>query len=386
MPGTPAPDSLYSQLPPGVFPYVGALLIGAVVSSSLAGVTAYQTVLYFTQFPNDALGTKIWVFLIWLFDFLSAVFHSAMVCTYFVNHQDDPSFIAFELWTWDAGTIAMGLTTITVQLFFIVRIWRLRQTVYPHTRKLNLAICIIFITLALYTEVSGLMLAYMDLDPKNSVPSSVIRPLFNSSVGTETALDILITAMLIHILHQHRNEFAPRKSPFAQLLLFILTRGCVIAVYQVILLVIPHLIGSTYAWVPFLFCLSRVYANSAIMTLNNRRQSSDSVIDSGRRASLHVSLPSFRLTRTSDDHPLENFSHSRTDSYVGIPTDSSGSDRSGLYDTRSLPMPQKVPVRIRVHEIADGNADVEAEGGGDGDARAYFSCPTPPGKHWSAAP
>ncbi|KAI0042283.1 hypothetical protein FA95DRAFT_1682625 [Auriscalpium vulgare] len=362
----PAPSALElasDRLPPGVFTDVGALLIGAVLSSSLAGVTAYQAVAYLTLFPNDGLDPKLWVIFIWLFDFLSAVFNSAMVYIYFVNHQDDPFFIAFTIWAWDAGTIAMGLSILFVQLFFIVRLWRLRQIVYPQSRRLNLAICITFSALAVYTEASGLILAIWDLS-HTVEPESRITPLFNSNIGTETALDILITAMLIHILHQHRNEFAPRKSPFAQLMVFFLTRGCVIAIYQIILLVVPHLVGASYAWVPLLFCLSRVYANSAIMTLNNRRRPNADALSIDARSSFHITLPTFHLT--SDELPPDTPGlHSQTNSSAGVHTQDAGSG-SNSGGSSSLAKP---PEGIFI--------DMDAERDG---ARAFLSSPTPLGK------
>ncbi|KAI0046449.1 hypothetical protein FA95DRAFT_1596260 [Auriscalpium vulgare] len=319
-----------------VFPNVGALLIGAVLSSFLVGVTAYQTLLYFTSFPGDKLSLKIWVLLIWLFDFLAAVLHSFMVYIYFVNHRDEPLFIAFKIWAWDAGSLAMGLTTFTVQLFFIASIWRLRQIVYPQYRFLNLTMCTIFSALAVYTQGSSITIAYMDLSNRhNPEPSPRVKPIFNSNVGTETALDILITASLIHILHQHRNEFAQRKSPFTQLLAFFLTRGCVIAGYQIILLIVPLLAGVSYTWVPLLFCLSRVYANSAIMTLNNRRQPRDMHDQTGdERPSFHVTLPTIHFT--SADHQLDSFRDSRIN--CDFPHNASfASNSSGFLDARPPP-------------------------------------------------
>ncbi|KAI0046448.1 hypothetical protein FA95DRAFT_1573145 [Auriscalpium vulgare] len=337
-----ARSSLDSNPPASPYPYPGALLIGIILSSF---------------FPDDGIKLKIWVVLICLFDFVTAVLHSVMVYIYFVNHQDEPFFIAFNIWAWD------GLTKLAVHLSVCSRAltnFILTQTDFLLTVSAD---CGKSYTLTMDASISPSVSYSIEYrtECSGSVHRSfyyssrlcrIIAPMFDSTMGVETTLDILITASLIHIVHQHRNEFAPRcllgdrerKNPFMQLMVFFLTRGCVITCFQVILVVVMHIYGITYIWAPLVFCTSQVYAISAIMTLNNRRKPRDidNPPDDERPSEFHITLPTFQMT--SDDLQL-----SRTDSYVGEYTQAT-SPSSG-----SSPMSAKPPIRIRVDEEAISN-------------------------------
>ncbi|KAI0047706.1 hypothetical protein FA95DRAFT_1558801 [Auriscalpium vulgare] len=292
---------------PGVLGGVGALLIGSVIAAALSGVTCYQTSCYFDRFPKDRIDLKIWVALIMLFDVISTVGSSAITYDFFVKHYGDMYYSVWTSWAWGVGTMATSSTVLLVQLFFISRIWQLRQVIYFHRQTFNKVLRMVMTFLALYPcGVAFVQAVYQNLSAsiRRQPAASKInwKPLDYSYVLTSTALDMLITAALIHILRQQPNEFPHIRNPFARLTHFFITRGVIMGMYQIIVISLPFPPpDKAYAVVPVLFCVSKVFANSALITLNNRRTNEDDTIQGISRTSIQITLPSFHLD-TDGDH------------------------------------------------------------------------------------
>ncbi|KAI0045532.1 hypothetical protein FA95DRAFT_1607642 [Auriscalpium vulgare] len=323
----------------------GALLIGLIITTFLAGMTGHQTWFYFTHFTNDGIEIKLWVLAIWSFDLITAALYSATVYFFLISHSGDPDYIAYNSRAWDAASITTGITIFLVQTFFVARIWRLRQIVYPRAR-INVVICITFLILAVYALASSAAMTYYDFKGTAS-HTPHLRNVYLSNVGIETGLDLLITVTLVHILTQHHNEFSRKKSPFEALLLLFVTRGIIVALYQILLLILPFAIHGSYIWAAFLFSLSKVYANSALMTLNNRRRSGgdSSVTPEPRATTIQFTMPD--LLSGSDGELYDTHPRPPSDSDIE------------LQDSFSRPSPGRAP---QYKEPAKPRSALQADG------------------------
>ncbi|KAI0047703.1 hypothetical protein FA95DRAFT_1195838 [Auriscalpium vulgare] len=309
----------------GVLNDVGALLIGSVLSVAFSGITCYQTICYYDYFPKDGLDLKIWVALISLVDLISTICSSLLSYDFFVKHYGDMYYNGLE-------SILAGSTTILlVQLFFISRIWQLRQVIYFHRKTYNIIGRVVLVRcsglraadgprkallqtiLALYPYVEALVqLTYQNISFISGRPALGtlnMKVLEYSGVLTSTVLDALITASLTHILRQNQHEFTHRKNPFERIMVFFITRGIFIVVYQICTLILPFpTLSKSYKMMPILFCLGKVFAISALMTLNNRcRTRNDDTASGISQSSFDITLPTFRAPpgnhNNSPSHP-----------------------------------------------------------------------------------
>ncbi|KAI0047711.1 hypothetical protein FA95DRAFT_1197916 [Auriscalpium vulgare] len=248
--------------------------------------------------------------LISLSDFIATSAQSAVMYKFFVEHYGDTRYVAYN--TWQTENMATGTTQVLVQLFFVSRIWRLHQIFHPGRKAFNIFIRMVLTVIAIYPYVAIIALTYQDLTTsarqQHTARTHNVDPLYFSSVATSAALDILITAMLTHILRQQPNKFAHRHNPFKRLFIFFITRGVIIVIYQMFVLILPQKLEKSYTWVPVLFCLGKVYANSALMTLNNRQKRKDETTSATNLTSGQITLPYLHVAL--DDHQPEQLSNS----------------------------------------------------------------------------
>ncbi|KAI0045533.1 hypothetical protein FA95DRAFT_1607643 [Auriscalpium vulgare] len=263
----------------------GGILIGCVVAAVLYGFTSQQMVFYFSHFPQDGIALKIWAAMVWVFDTLATILTVLVAYDYFILRYGEAIRRPLDNWWFSIAGVATGATICLVHGFFIFRIRKLRKTVYPGS-PLNHIIFVFFSIMALFCFASSIQLTYYDFrDPQ----SYYRRPMFISNVSVQTALDLFITIALVTMLQFHRNEFTAKSSPIEQLTFFFLTRGVVLtyvfstnlpspshldvegnSVFQVLLVAVPYAVPGSLAPFALFACVSNVYANSALVTLNNR--------------------------------------------------------------------------------------------------------------------
>ncbi|KAI0050422.1 hypothetical protein FA95DRAFT_624191 [Auriscalpium vulgare] len=251
--------------PPGD---VGALLIGMALGGVSCGVVMQQTVFYLGHFPQDGMSLRLWVVCMWVLVMVTTVLDTHTVYNYFVTHYGEATYAAFEDWGVNASSAVTGTVILLVQSFFIVRIRRLRKTVYP-TSRLTDPMVGFFIILALFAFGTTLQSTYYDFRQPHA---RIRRPIYISNVTVGILLDFLITITMVEILHYHRREFPVKRNPLVQLVLFFITRGIILTLFQTFLVILAYAIPANFTNFGIYACLSKVYVLSALVTLNNRER------------------------------------------------------------------------------------------------------------------
>ncbi|KAI0055961.1 hypothetical protein BV25DRAFT_1666578 [Artomyces pyxidatus] len=296
----------------------GALLIGIVFASVLYGMTSQQTVFYFAHF-QDTLIIRVWVAVLWVLETVTTVFESLVINDYFIHHYGHIGVDATNDTYFSVSSITTGCIIFLVQIFFIVRIRKLRNTVYP-TSIWNNVVFVFFIILAVFSFSTSIQLTYYDI----ASPDNPLRqPVYIANVSVETALDLFITISLVVILHQHRNEFAKKKNPIEQLIMFFTTRGIVLTLFQISMLIIPYSLPGDYSFFAIYTCFSKIYVNSALVTLNNRQRflqhGSGNDAGSHRCTSMEFTIPDLNDSYQGSVEPIVTVSPaSPTPVYSGI--------------------------------------------------------------------
>ncbi|KAI0060568.1 hypothetical protein BV25DRAFT_1917650 [Artomyces pyxidatus] len=320
---------------------IGIILIGSIFAALLYGITSQQTVFYFTHFHQDGLIVRIWVITLWILDTATTWFVGLIVYNYFINHFGTVVYHPLSDWSFSISSITTGTIIFLVHAFFIIRIRKLRKSVYP-TSKLNDALVVFFGILAVYSYASSIEMTYFDFRfPKGKVEMGT----YVSNISVETALDLFITIALVGILQQHRHEFAKRKNPIEQLMIFFITRGIILTTFQTLMLILPYTDKTNYAFFAPYCCLSKVYVNSALVTyariaplldpgltlaislrLNNRERflrQAPQYEGSHRCTSIEFTIPGLRLSNDETPPPHAQSVHS---SHVEHEIELSGGD------------------------------------------------------------
>ncbi|KAI0067468.1 hypothetical protein BV25DRAFT_1819815 [Artomyces pyxidatus] len=285
-------------LPPGHDP--GALIIGIVFASLLYGLTSQQTIFYFTHF-RDGIILRIWVVALWILETVTTIFEGLVVTNYFITHFGE-NLSTVDNSFFSVSSVATGGIIFLVQGFFIVRIRTLRNTVYP-TSIWNNIIFVFFTALACFSFATSIQLTYYDVrSPRNGYR----KPIYLSNISIETALDVFITVALVLILHQHRNEYSKKKNPIEQLILFFITRGIILTLFQFCMLIIPYALPGHNSFFAVYSCFSKIYVNSALVTLNNRqrllRHAPAYEAGSHRCTSIEFTIPDLHTSFDDSDH------------------------------------------------------------------------------------
>ncbi|KAM6490737.1 hypothetical protein JOM56_014080 [Amanita muscaria] len=262
----------------------GAILIGVVVSAILYGMTNIQTILYFSRYPNDAESTKTFVAIIWMLD----TFHVALILKaiyyYLITNFADSDVQAIDgHWSLYVSVIVNLLTSLLVQTFFTVQIFHLcsRRLRYPVTFGIAILIVAHF---AFGIETASLLFIKKQLSRLSEIILIAPLPLAVFAVLS----DVAIAAGLCVLLHGNRSTFTHTNALITTLIGYAINR-CLLTSIVAIIEVIVLLVSPRSFWFlaldftagkresfdytidALLTPSSKVWANSMLASLNNRR-------------------------------------------------------------------------------------------------------------------
>ncbi|KAF9069251.1 hypothetical protein BDP27DRAFT_1325878 [Rhodocollybia butyracea] len=230
--------------PPPANETFGTMLICALVSMGLYGITTLQAYFYFLNYGYDRIGMKALVGVVWVLDTV----HSALMCFtmyhYLIIGYVQP--MVFESGMWSLfGSIACNVIVAFIsQCFFTKRI----HILSPPNFKLFFSIPIACIVVCHF--VFGIDTVIQFSIKKQF---ALLNEATNDSVipfGVFAILsDILIALALVLLLRQNQTEFEETKSLIRKLIVYAINRcilTSVIAVIEVVLFM--SFPGSMYSF------------------------------------------------------------------------------------------------------------------------------------------
>ncbi|KAF9456684.1 hypothetical protein BDZ94DRAFT_1275050 [Collybia nuda] len=243
---------------------MGAIFVGVLMGAALWGISCMQTFEYFSNFPNDSLGSKVMIAALFILDTVHQIFMSHVLYTYLVTHFFNPAYLNVVVWSLVAQVIASAFIGFIVQSFFVYRIWILSQNNIP---------IVAFVMMLVFAEF-GLTTAYFIKGLSVTTFTELPRLLrLSQSVNAVAAAgDILIAASLIFILYRSKTGFSRSDSIVNQLILYSLNTGFLTSVCALLSLITITVYPATFLFITFYTPLSRLYTNSVLATLNARKK------------------------------------------------------------------------------------------------------------------
>ncbi|KAF8181234.1 hypothetical protein K438DRAFT_1601975 [Mycena galopus ATCC 62051] len=240
--------------------FLGAWLIGLILSSVLYGITCLQVYLYFTKHGSrDRVFLRYFVAVLMALDTLQLAFISHSFYFDAVTNFGDYENLVRPPWWVISPFSTVNLVGTMVQLFYAYRIYILsnKSRVFP-SLIVSDRLCprIAFLNKTFQLESFKLV--------KGDVPYST------SSLAFEAGCDTLIAGAMTYYLTQNRSEFRKTNKIINLPVLYSVNSGAITMVLAIACLVAWAVWTTTLIYGLFYFLLVRFYALSFMSILNSR--------------------------------------------------------------------------------------------------------------------
>ncbi|KAF8149844.1 hypothetical protein B0H34DRAFT_163708 [Crassisporium funariophilum] len=242
----------------------GAMLIGALVTMTIYGITTLQAYFYYMSFPKDGIATKLLVASIWTLDTLHAIFMCHCVHFYLITGYGHPEALVDGTWSLFIS-IAINVTiAFIVQCFFTHRIFQLcsPQKRWWVTGVIALTVFCHFVFgietvvfLFIKKQFSRLKEIHMA-----AVPFGVFAILS----------DIFIAVALCLLLGNNRSDFDDTNSVIDRLIIFAINRCILTSAMAILETIVFSVLPNSFYSIAIDFVIGKLYANSLLAVLNSR--------------------------------------------------------------------------------------------------------------------
>ncbi|KAF5366606.1 hypothetical protein D9758_008942 [Tetrapyrgos nigripes] len=242
----------------------GALLIGALFASILSGAVAVQSLIYQKMYPRDPRSIKLLVFLIWSLD----TFHTGLIWgslwKHFITDYGFSAEIDHIPWTLALSIVFTAVLTFSVHCFFANRIYMLSK------RSWILTIPIVLLAVLRLISAAGTTVEMMILQSFSNFRHEV-RWLFTLGLALSSGVDILITVSLFYLLQSSRTEGGRFNGVIDSLILYTFETGSITSAATVVSMICWIVAPTNLIFMGLHFVISKLYANSLLVTLNTRK-------------------------------------------------------------------------------------------------------------------
>lgn len=242
----------------------GALLIGGLFASIMAGTVAVQVIVYFKLYPTDSFRLKLLVLWVWFLDTCHTICIWTSLWNYLIDHFGNTGRIHFIPTTVALTIVFTATLTIFVHLFFAHRIFMLS--------KRNWALTIPIVVLA-FLRLAAASVTTSEMIILHSFPlfKARFRWVFTLGLTLSSTVDVLITGSLFFLLQTSRTSAPDLNAIIDSLIRYAFETGALTCAGTVISLVCWLAMPSNLIFMGLHFVIGKLYANSLLVTLNTRQ-------------------------------------------------------------------------------------------------------------------
>ncbi|KAJ7173630.1 hypothetical protein C8R46DRAFT_1083426 [Mycena filopes] len=234
----------------------GVLFIGFTLSMAGYGFTFFQTYVYFSGYPADHWGLKLFVSMIFALDTVTSALVSKTAHTYLVLSLPYIDGLVELQRTFNAQFLLSTLAMFGVQLFFSLRIWKLSQNIWAAGLSAIISVAVFCLSLA--------MVASMFNTPLFAHLASI-----RALIAFALAFTMLASLVEFIALVQYSKR-SPERTLFDEIYLYLFPRGLVgTAIWFGCLLLFVTRSHKVY-WIPMYLTAVKVSINAMLSMLNSR--------------------------------------------------------------------------------------------------------------------
>ncbi|TFK91945.1 hypothetical protein K466DRAFT_659668 [Polyporus arcularius HHB13444] len=276
---------------------IGPILVGALLSFLLFGISIVQLYIYHANFPRDRSALRVSVYAIFALDILQSVLAGAEAWDTLCAGWGRPINLRYPNWSFYFLPMLSGVVASWVQIFYAWRIFRLGQwKVVPGL--------IIFMSLVQTGAASAIAVSFTilkdieRLHDKNMYARTIIW------LGGGVFTDLTVMFSMVYMLYSVKRNSpagAIRRSELMinRLLRVTVETGLACAVAATLELVLFLALPDTNMHFIVALVLSKVYSNTLMVSLNSRIRINEPSTD--RKTYSAIGFNAFPTLETSSD-------------------------------------------------------------------------------------
>ncbi|KAH9039081.1 hypothetical protein EDB85DRAFT_2141333 [Lactarius pseudohatsudake] len=273
------------------------LMLGVLWNWTLYGVLMVQTYVYSYNFPGDRTLLKLLVYSVFLVETVQTALTGADLYYWFVSGFGNLGHLTVHLSGFDVPIIG-SVVSLTVQVFFVYRIWVL-------SGRSSWFLCLTICLSSIVATVAACYGGVYAISHHEFVNRRITKILALIWLSGNASADILIAGSLLFHLGRRRREGGHFSDHALSkvIRLTIETNVLTSTVGIVVLLVVVIFPDKIWYFCP-LAVLGKLYSNTLLVSLNNRIS-----IREGRGAVVRSPLLTFVLTANSQPGPGSEIVH-----------------------------------------------------------------------------
>ncbi|KAG7441280.1 uncharacterized protein BT62DRAFT_997305, partial [Guyanagaster necrorhizus] len=273
-----------SSLLPSLGKTLGAVYIGATLSSILLGITALQAVIYYNKFPHDAWYYRYSVAALWsahppvvfvdppvdwLLHRILDLFHVALtthaIYFYLIDSFGDYLALDHVIWSFKLQILINVIIVVGVQSLYAVRLWKIGH----HFHRFVPWLVVLVIAGGCATGIVMTYDAYT-LSRVSSLPS--ISKTVDGTFATTTSVDFIISGAMFYYLHKSTTitNFESTIAMILSLMRVVVISGLATSTCSLLALMTFVAFPKTLVFFAIGFILPKLYINSLLAMLNAR--------------------------------------------------------------------------------------------------------------------
>ncbi|KAJ7259210.1 hypothetical protein C8J57DRAFT_1135185 [Mycena rebaudengoi] len=308
----PPPPPGLPPIPPGIEKVTAPLIFGVLAATFLFGILTVQFYFYHISFPKDAKSVKGLVYIVYLLELTAATLYFADIYHWFAVGFGNLIFLDDIYFSVVDQPLMSSILGAIAQCYYCYRIWTINRRTVP--------IIVIVVLLAIAQVVSGIHMTVMAREVKkfskagnNRWPSVWVMNI------TSPFADVIVAVTMTILLLRSRTRVARTELMIRRILNLTIETNVLSSKYIHLLSPCPlpnayvrigifailvfalvvGLPGTTYFTIPAII-LGRIYSNSILLMLNNRKLLRDGAGGAGESTAGSMNLAKFRAAPRSD--------------------------------------------------------------------------------------
>ncbi|KDQ49711.1 hypothetical protein JAAARDRAFT_200630 [Jaapia argillacea MUCL 33604] len=272
----------------------GPLLVGGLVSLCLSGMVSSQAFSYFHKSKKgDHSKVQVTVGIVWILDLIHSCLVGITNWFFLIGNFGDFEVLNHIPLSASISILVTAMVTLTVQSFFIRRVLILS--------KRNWWLCgpLFLLAFARFVSACGATTIMIREGHFSNLKLPTFSWVFTFGLVMGSVMDVLVTASLIFYLRSNRTGFSNMDVIIDTIMFYAINHGTLTCVCTFVSLLFWLFIPHSLAFLGVHFCITKLYGNSFLGTLNTRdslRDRSQGSSTSGERHQMPVLFPNSRHT------------------------------------------------------------------------------------------
>ncbi|KAH8827472.1 hypothetical protein DL96DRAFT_1250968 [Flagelloscypha sp. PMI_526] len=242
---------------------IGALLLGCSFNVYLYGLATYQYVTYATLGFDDPIWLRALVAILFAIDTSQTIIEIYGLWHLGVENYANPSVLTNVFWFWPFCGMAISVSAVIVQGFFLHRLQGLTRQVW---------LCGFLALLVTGVWLTGVITSIKSALLDDVIEFAPLVPLVTAWLALETGVDIIITVTLSRALWRSKTGMAATNTIIHRCIRAAVQSGLFPSVFAFACLLSFILWTDTYLYMIFGLPLGRIYSNSFLYTLIIRKE------------------------------------------------------------------------------------------------------------------